>query len=435
MFSTLYNEVLPHIVNLTECRCPTSSPSPHSTSSSVCSSSSPDNACETETKREAMFGICTQKAFYLGHMVHQLLLFYMGYLPESDRDSYMYKRINTTGVLLANLTRQYVTKFTKDAQQIILKELDSSNWQFCGNIFSVFAGKLNHIFNSSTLDAGIVYSLNTGKWGMKNYLAKSGVAQVLNRHNTSSILSHLRRSTTPIDKTNKLILPRELHLSAWGHMCPCETPEGGSIGSVRNFAITAEITCNVPDAFIRELLTNGQVDGVIPFPSDPGRFRPQMFTNRVKIVVNGDIVGCTSSPQTVYDTLVHLRRTGIIHPHVSIYCHRMCFHVVTDSGRVTRPCLIVTDGKLVLSECKDLLEQIMFHSHPASCSNEQISRVSWSDLTHASDTHPCCVEYIDAAEAEQSMICSSIAAFYKLMSADERRRYTHCELAPLLYWA
>jgi DNA-directed RNA polymerase II subunit RPB2 len=389
-------------------------------------------------------------------MVHQLLLFYAGYHVESDRDSYTFKRVNSTGVLLASLTRQHVTKFTKDAQQAIIKELDAENWKFRGSMMSIFSGKLNHIFKSSTLDAGLMYSLNTGKWGMKNYLSKSGVAQVLNRHNASSILSHLRRSNTPIDKTNKLILPRELHLSAWGRMCLCETPEGGAIGSVRNLAIYTEITLHIPDAFIRELLTSTTststtistststttpfaITDVIPFPIPPLLFDPSRFVNHVKLVLNGDIVGFTLYPQRVFDQLISLRRAGIIHPHVSIYYQYLRIQVVTDAGRVTRPCLIVTDGKLVLGECPELLHQLMHHTHPSHTQHDIPLYTSssftppttswWSELSTTTSEHPCCIDYLDANEGEQSMICSSIAALYE-MDPVERRNYTHCEIDP-----
>jgi DNA-directed RNA polymerase II subunit RPB2 len=343
VFHLLAQELLPHIQGEVFPASPsnTSFP-PHSFPPPPPQSSSPTNH-----HYEHGYYAITKKAYYLAYMVHQLLLFYAGYQVESDRDSYTFKRVNSTGVLLASLTRQHVTKFTKDAQQAILKELDGGNWKFRGSMMSIFSGKLNHIFKSSTLDAGLMYSLNTGKWGMKNYLSKSGVAQVLNRHNASSILSHLRRSNTPIDKTNKLILPRELHLSAWGRMCPCETPEGGAIGSVRNLALVTEFTMYIPESFIRELLTSSLptttitkttnqrqynqqplsslfVKDIIPFPTPPFLFDPSNFVNHVKIVVNGDIVGFTLHPRRVFDTLISLRRSGIIHPHVSIYYQNVC---------------------------------------------------------------------------------------------------------------
>ena len=81
---------------------------------------------------------------------------------------------------------------------------------------------------------------------MKNMTTKVGVAQVLNRLSYQGSLSHLRRVNTPIDKTSKLIQPRKLPPTSWGYICPCETPEGGAIGVVKNLAITSVEVSNHP---------------------------------------------------------------------------------------------------------------------------------------------------------------------------------------------
>ena len=55
-------------------------------------------------------------------------------------------------------------------------------------------------------------------------------------------MSHLRRINTPIDKSGKLIPPRKLHNSSWGFLCPAETPEGQSVGVVKNISYMTHIT-------------------------------------------------------------------------------------------------------------------------------------------------------------------------------------------------
>jgi len=52
----------------------------------------------------------------------------------------------------------------------------------------------------------------------------------------------LRRINTPIDKSGKLIPPRKLHASSWGYLCPAETPEGASVGVVKNLSYMTHIT-------------------------------------------------------------------------------------------------------------------------------------------------------------------------------------------------
>ena len=79
---------------------------------------------------------------------------------------------------------------------------------------------------------------------IKNQLNKSkqGVAQVLNRLTFIATLSHLRRINTPMEKNGKLIHPRKLHTTQWGIICPSETPEGGSVGIVKNLSYLTHVT-------------------------------------------------------------------------------------------------------------------------------------------------------------------------------------------------
>ena len=62
-----------------------------------------------------------KKALYLGHMVNRLLRSYLGLRPLDDRDSYVNKRLDTPGVLLANLLRQNYGRVVKDARTLIQK--------------------------------------------------------------------------------------------------------------------------------------------------------------------------------------------------------------------------------------------------------------------------------------------------------------------------
>ena len=96
-------------------------------------------------------------------------------------------------------------------------------------------------------------AMATGNWGIKNNNNKQGVSQVLNRLTFMSSISHLRRVSTPVDNTGKLIPPRKLHSSQWGYICPVETPEGQSVGVVKNLSLMCEITTTIPSDFIYEI--------------------------------------------------------------------------------------------------------------------------------------------------------------------------------------
>ncbi len=164
-----------------------------------------------------------KKALYLGYMTNKLLRCYLGIRDFDDRDSYINKRVDTTGVLMANLFRQYYGKVVKDMKNLIQKEINGGGWKASGK-FSNIINKINitKIVRANIIDSGLRYALATGNWGVKSNKNKQGVAQVLNRMTYPATISHLRRVNTPIEKSGKLVQPRKLHPTQWGIICPCE---------------------------------------------------------------------------------------------------------------------------------------------------------------------------------------------------------------------
>jgi intein/homing endonuclease len=156
-------------------------------------------------------------------MVNKLIHCYLGLWDMDDRDSYINKRVDSPGVLMSNLFRQYFGKMVKDMKNMIQKELNSGSWKSQGK-FSNIINKVNvyKIIKSTVIESGLKFALATGNWGIKNNKNKQGVAQVLNRMTYNASLSHLRRINTPIEKTGKLIQPRKLHSTQWGYICPAE---------------------------------------------------------------------------------------------------------------------------------------------------------------------------------------------------------------------
>jgi len=61
-----------------------------------------------------------EKLYFLGYMTLRLLNCANGVIPCDDRDSYVNKRIDLTGVLLNNLFRNYFNKLVKDMQKQII---------------------------------------------------------------------------------------------------------------------------------------------------------------------------------------------------------------------------------------------------------------------------------------------------------------------------
>jgi DNA-directed RNA polymerase II subunit RPB2 len=70
-----------------------------------------------------------QKLYLIGYMAHKLIQTSLGYIPPSDRDSYVNKRIELTGTLLNNLFRNYFNKLVKEMQKHIVREINSGSWR------------------------------------------------------------------------------------------------------------------------------------------------------------------------------------------------------------------------------------------------------------------------------------------------------------------
>ena len=153
---------------------------------------------------------------------------------------------------------------------------------------------------------------------------KVGVAQVLNRLNYSSTLSH-RRINTPIEKTGKLVPPVKLNNTQWGYLCPCETPEGGAVGLVKNPSINSIITKNVNSEPVRFYLKDlGLVKIEDISITEIGKYG--------KVFVNGDWVA--DIPKWMFCIKIcSMRRKGVINIFTSIswYIQLKELHINTES--------------------------------------------------------------------------------------------------------
>lgn len=156
-----------------------------------------------------------KKAWFLGMMAKKLIETTLGTRRFDDRDSFINKRINTSGALMADLFRNNFNKLVRD----ITKAVESDLRQ--GRIDEIHTSILKKII-ASTLESSIRYALGTGTWGMKSQASssKKGIAQPINRLSYASYISHLRRVNAPrSDKGGKVTEPRKLHSTQWMSFC------------------------------------------------------------------------------------------------------------------------------------------------------------------------------------------------------------------------
>ena len=165
-----------------------------------------------------------QKIYFLGYMANKLMQASFEWIKGDDRDSYLNKRIDLTGTSLNNLFRNYFNKLVKDMEKQIIKEINNGSWRSNEDYLNILnLTNIYKIVKSNTIENGFKRALSTGDFGIKHTNSnKVGVAQVLNRLTYVASLSHLRRISTPTDKSGKLVPPRKLHNTSWGFLCPAE---------------------------------------------------------------------------------------------------------------------------------------------------------------------------------------------------------------------
>jgi DNA-directed RNA polymerase II subunit RPB2 len=350
------------------------------------------------------------KIYFLGYMTKRVIDVSVGYAKVDDRDSYLNKRIELTGMLLNNLFRNYFNKMVKDMEKHVIREINNGTWRSSDDYENI----INHtniykIIKSLTIENGIKRSLSTGDFGIKHINSnKVGVAQVLNRLTYASSLSNSRRISTPIDKSGKLIPPRKLHNTSWGFLCPAETPEGQSVGIVKNLSYMAHVT--IPSN--SDPLYNYVKNDIISLNNLDYNYKFDI-KQYIKVIINGSWIGIAKDPVKLYESLKNKKYQGVINIYTAVvfdYKQRQ-IKICNDGGRLTRPLIKVKDNKVLITS--DIIKKL------------ENSELCWDDLFTNIKISESVLEYIDAEEQSFSMIA---------IKQDELQnkliKYTHLEIHP-----
>jgi len=352
-----------------------------------------------------------QKLYLIGYMCKKLIQTSLGWIPPDDRDSYLNKRIELTGTLLNNLFRNYFNKLVKEMQKQIIREINTGSWRSTEDYENIVnMTNIYKIMKSTTIENGINRALATGDFSIKqSNSSKVGVAQVLNRLTYVSSLSHLRRINTPLEKSGELIAPRKLHNTTWGFLCPAETPEGQSIGVVKNISYLGHITIPTNSSSLYEY--------VKPYLLYVDKTPAKMLYGKVKVFVNGCWLGITETPMELYKDLKDKKYKGIINLYTSVVFDfkLLEIRVCNDGGRLTRPVLRVRDNKALIDK---------------SITDRLVSKeLSWNDLLTNCKIPESVMEYIDPEEQNYAMIAMKCKDDY-LQDVNQKFNYTHCEIHP-----
>jgi DNA-directed RNA polymerase II subunit RPB2 len=353
------------------------------------------------------------KACYLAHMTRKLLWVDSCKIPIDDRDAYPNKRVDLPGFLLASLFRTYFNnKMVKDIRSSIAKEIHNGSWRASGNFEDIVnLSNINKIIKSVIMEVGLKTSLATGNFGSAKIggPTKIGVSQVLNRLNYVASLSHLRRVSTPIEKTGKLIAPRKLHNTQWGYICPSETPEGHSVGVVKNMSSSASVSIYSNVNILKDYFK--KINIIIPLDKSTIEEKHSL----VRVFINGAWIGSLQH-KDVLETIKNLRyakRSGKIHMFTGIIWKPLFkeLWLTTEAGRLLRPLYCAETLREIADDTTGTLLNIVHNIK------------TWDELIlWTSPKENMLIEYIDPGETEGCYIAMKMEE----LSLD----HTHVEIHP-----
>ena len=389
----------------------------------------PNKPPRTTTIREVLAEECLphiggadmmfEKACYIAFITKKVLDVFLGKIPHDDRDAYPNKKVELPGNLMGNLFRYlFGTKVIKDMKTSLTKEIHNGFWKSSGKVEDIInPSNIYKILKSTIVTIGMKSSLATGNFVGGKMGTKIGISQVMNRLTYLSGISHLRRLSTPIEKTGKLLAPRKLHNTQYGFVCPAETPEGHAVGVVKNLSSTALVSLPIsPESLVSFLYDVLAMKNLGDVP------RALLFEG-TRILINGAWIGILKTDATgahaAAAALRQAKRAGRIHPHTGITYKsaRREIWINTEGGRLIRPVLNAAAVRELAENPTCAPPWLTGSSSLATYENSWNSVLQW-----VSPKGNSLIEYIDPTETEN---------FYIAMHAvDVGPDHTHAEIHP-----
>ncbi len=302
-----------------------------------------------------------KKAIFLGRIVRQVLEMAITDQDPNDKDHYANKRVRLAGDLVEDLFRVSLQQLARDLKYQLERHHNRKREL-----------RINACLRPDVLTQKIMHALATGNW----VGGRSGVSQLLDRTTYLAALSHMRRVTSPLVRSQPHFEARDLHPTQWGRLCPNETPEGQNCGLVKNASQMIDVSEEVHENEVKQLLIEARVDD-----------SPAGWAEGFRIHVNGDIFGLHKNGTKLVNQFKRRRRQGRIRPEVSIRfdgANKDIF-INTDRGRILRPLLVLEDGDLVLSK-------------------DHLDLIKSGEWTFADLVSNGVVEWVDAEEEEDLLV-------------------------------
>jgi DNA-directed RNA polymerase II subunit RPB2 len=387
-----------------------------------------------------------QKAYYLGHIVFKLLKVFTGIDNETNRDNFKFKRIETPGILISDLFREYYNMQQK-AIKLRFEKVLYFNQDIYENNLPGLINDNQDAFSDRIVESGFKKAFK-GNWGAQTHTKKIGVLQDMNRLSHNTMLSHLRKTALNLDSSVKLVGPRVLHASQWGFFDPIDTPDGGNIGIHKHLSISAYITKGIS----REHMIKWLREKVkLKFVEECSHI---FISQNTRVFINGFWAGMAEDPFQMVNYIKLFRRNGLLPIYISVSFDitQNTIFIYTDEGRLTRPIFYkdTDSGKFFFEQEKNAIRSKIDDDEFT-----WVSLVTGFNEKRDVDFHPnnmkiyelyelyegvekevnpaklerfiknkAIIDYIDTSESEDVLICLNM----KTLVSEGSQKYSHLEI-------
>jgi len=389
-----------------------------------------------------------QKAYYLGYMVMRLINVSVGIENETNRDNYKYKRIDTTGVLISELFREYFKIQQGEIRLGFDHALTYNRGLYENDLDTLIMNNYEQVFKDSRrVDDGFKKGFK-GNWGAYSHTKRIGAVQDMNRLSFFSMMNHLRKTVLNLDSGVKLVGPRVLHASQWGFFDPIDSPDGSNIGLHKHLSIGTYITKGMSrEPIIRWLRENIHMRVLEECPH-------VVLARMTKIIINGLWAGVIDNPFECVEKIKLYRRNALlpIYLSVSFEISQNTIYIYCDEGRLSRPIFYYDKYLKRFSfqnskienwiKNKDNINWISLITgfNKKSVEDFRVDNLHIYELHELyedvpeKETNPakirkfienkCVIEYIDTSESETALI----ALNENIIGNDKNMNYTHMEI-------
>jgi DNA-directed RNA polymerase beta subunit len=258
-----------------------------------------------------------------------------GYREYTNRNKWMYKRVDTAAIVCAQLFRGFWRSLTT--------KLHSSSKKFIKPTVAGLKGKISsnvitNDFRTSFVTAWGLGAINDNK---------ENLTQILQQETFYEKLSNLAHTTAKVDEKVKNYDVRSHHPDQWGYMDIGYTTENARVGLSRNMAITAYVTIPESSEEIKDIIYG--IIGTNNIGSTNYISMTPVGDYVYVVLVNGKFIGWADG-KVLLHTLIAAKRENLIPRTTSIYNDTKHKYLIvsTDPGRLTRPLLIVENNVPVI---------------------------------------------------------------------------------------